>query len=225
MGTTGIRIAERVKFNLCFVQLLVLSDNYRLDLVDLQYLPTNNINPFMKRTCSIILFLALAFTATAQKVYPNEAHIIGLLIPDAGKDFYFGGAYYYNFSDRSAIGARVAYHAGKKSEFYQSQSRYFELSYRWRFQRPENKISWSLSTGPWVQIFTSQNSGIFRGDDRWNVIGMVSTAGLHYHFIPRVSVGIAGLVILEIFPWQQGEDPAFYPLLTPAIGLQLAYAW
>lgn len=179
----------------------------------------------MKKYCFIALFLALACAATAQKSHPNEAQVIGFRIPDGEKDHFFGGGYYYNFNNRNAVGARVAYHAEKKSEFYQSQTRYFEVSHRWRFQKTEKKIGWSLSTGPWVQIYTSQHSGIFSGDNRWNIIGAVNTVGLHYHIIPRLSVGAIGLAMLEVFSWERGEDPAFYPLITPGIGFQLAYAW
>jgi hypothetical protein len=179
----------------------------------------------MKKCCLIALLWALACAATAQKSLLNEAHIMVFRIPDGEKDHFWGGGYYYNFNDRNAIGVRVAYHAEKKSEFYQSQTRYFELSHRWRFQKMDKKIGWSLSTGPWVQIFTSHNSGVFSGDNQWNIIGVVNTAGLHYHIVPRLSVGAVGLAMLEVFSWERGEDPAFYPLITSGIGLQLTYAW
>ena len=179
----------------------------------------------MKRSWFIVLFCALGCAATAQNSHPNEAQIIGFYIPDGEKDHYIGGAYYFNLNDRHAVGVRVAYHAEKKSESYQSQTRYFELSHRWRFKITENKFRWSLSTGPWVQIFTSQNSGLFRENSQWNTIGVVNSAGLHYHITPRLGLGVFGLAMLEVFTWERGKDPAFYPLVTPGMGLQLAYAW
>lgn len=179
----------------------------------------------MKKYWLATFFLSLACMATAQKSHPNEAQIMGFRILDGEKDHFLGIGYYYNFNQRNAIGARISYHTEKKSEFYQRQTRYFEISHRWRFQKMDKKISWSLSTGPWMQIFTSQTTGVSSGDNRWNTIGVMNTAGLHYHITPRLNAGATGLLMLEVFSWERGVDPAFYPLVTPGIGLQLAYAW
>jgi len=149
---------------------------------------------------------------------------IGFRTPDGDKDYFLGGGYYYNFNDRNALGVRVAY-AEKKSEFYQSQSRYFEVSYRLCFQKSEKKFAWTLSSGPWMQIFTGQHRGIYHSDSLYGTIGLATNGGLHYYIVPRFSVGIVGLTMLEVFTWELGKAPAFYPLITPGIGVQLAYAW
>jgi hypothetical protein len=180
----------------------------------------------MKKSCFLIFYLALAFEAAAQLPYRHEAQITCFRIQDVEKDHFLQVGYYYNFNHRNAIGVRVSYHAEKKSEFYQSQTRYFEVSHRWRFQKPEQKFAWTLSSGPWVSIFKSQKSSTFQDqDDSWNNTGIVNTVGLHYHIIPRLSIGAVGLAMLEVFSWKRGGPPSFYPLISPGIGIQIAYAW
>ena len=180
----------------------------------------------MKKSRFLILFLALAYEAAAQHPHPHEAQITGFRIPDGEKDHFLQVGYYYNFNRRNAIGARLSYHAEKKSAFYQSQTRYFEVSHRWRFQKPEKKLAWTLSSGPWMQIFTSQYQGLlYSDDDQTGSIGLATNGGLLYYIVPRFSVGVVGLTMLEVFSWELSRDRMFYPLITPGIGVQLAYAW
>lgn len=179
----------------------------------------------MKKSCFLILFLALVYEAVAQHLHPHEAQITGFRIPDGAKDHFLQIGYYYNFNHRSAIGARVSHHAEKESEFYQKQIRYFEVSHRWRFQKPEKKFAWTLSSGPWIQIFTSQYQLLYSEDNLYGSIGLATNGGLHYYIVPRFSVGVVGLTMLEIFSWELAGDRAFYPLITPGIGVQLTYAW
>jgi len=178
----------------------------------------------MKKSCFFILFLAWAYAAAAQHPHPHEVQITGFRIPDGDKDHFLQVGYYYNFNQRNAIGARVSYHTEQKSEFYQKQIRYFEVSHRWHFQKPEKKFALTLSSGPWMQIFTSQDSRS-GGDYQSGLIGVITTGGLHYHIVPRFSVGFVGLTMLEVFLWEPGRDSAFYPIIYPGIGVQLAYIW
>ncbi len=179
----------------------------------------------MKKSCFFILFLALAYAASAQHPHPHEAQITVFRIPDSEKDNYLQVGYYYNFSQSNAIGARVSYHAEQKTKFYRSQTRHFEVSHRLRFQKPEKKFAWTLSSGPLLQIHTGQHRGIYDSDSLHGGIGLVTSGGLNYYIVPRFSVGIVGLTMLDVFTWELGKAPAFYPLITPGIGVQLAYAW
>lgn len=122
----------------------------------------------MNKSCFLIFYLAMAFEAAAQLPYRHEAQITGFRIPDGEKDHFLQVGYYYNFNHRYAVGVRVSYHTEKNSEFYENyekQIRYFEVSHRWRFQKPEKKFAWTLSSGPWVSIFKSQYTGIVSSDN------------------------------------------------------------
>jgi len=178
-----------------------------------------------KKSCFLILFLAWAYVTAAQHPHPHEAQITGFRIPDGEKVHYLQVGYYYNFNQRNAIGVRVSYHTRQKYEFYQVQSRYFEVSHRWRFQKPEKKFAWTLSSGPWMHIFASQDSRPNFGDSQSGSIGVATNGGLHYCIVPRFSVGVVGLTMLEVFLWELGGDRAFYPLIYPGIGVQFAYVW
>jgi hypothetical protein len=179
----------------------------------------------MRKIYFFILFLALSDGIYAQQVFSHEIQMAGFRLLDGEKDHFLQAGYFYNFNHRSAVGARVAYHAEQKSDFYKSQIRYLELSHRWRFKKTDSRFAWTLATGPWLQLFTSQNSGILSQRNRSGTIGLANTAGVHYDITPHFSVGISGLGLLEVIAWEPSKDPAFYPLMTPGLGIQMAYAW
>ena len=175
----------------------------------------------MKKNYFFILFLALGYVATAQ--YSHEAQITGFRIPDGDKNHFLQVGYYYNYNHRSAVGARVSYHSGKKSNYYQSQIRYFEVNHRWRFQKPGKKWGCTLSSGPWMSYYTGQYVGLNENADQNGYgFGLATTGGLHYHILPRFSIGFTGLAMLEMF---SSDYRGFYPVIVPGIGFQLAYTW
>jgi hypothetical protein len=181
----------------------------------------------MKKNLLFALALLAATTTEAQQ--RHELQLTPFAWFDVPTDHFLQVGYFYNRNQRSAVGARVSYHARDESELYtnKSQLRFFEISHRWRFQKPEKKLFWTLSTGPWGAYFTGQYENVLGPYENWSAaLGIATTGGLHVQVLPRWSVGIVGLTTLEVLQMDFVEkERSFYPVVTPGVGLQVTYAW